>query len=129
MTVSTIFEKLKLKFNLNLEGSWLKLLNDQLKWSVAFFIRISSIVLTILFVLFLIKFSGIVKELQSIAGDRQELGIEPKDSTIKSSPDINYDKELNNMADIIKMLKGKKKEKEDMKNEKDKNTADTKTTK
>ena len=129
MTVSTIFEKLKLKFNLNLEGSWLKLLNDQLKWSVAFFIRISFIVLTILFVLFLIKFSGIVKELQSIAGDRQGLGIEPKDSTIKSSPDINYDKELNNMADIIKMLKGKKKEKEDMKNEKDKNTADTKTTK
>ena len=129
MTVSTIFEKLKLKFNLNLEGSWLKLLNDQLKWSVAFFIRISFIVLTILFVLFLIKFSGIIKELKSLTTDKQEIGITPKDSTVISSPDINYDKELNNMADIIKMLKGKKKEKEDMKNEKDKNTADTKTTK
>lgn len=127
MTISTIFEKIKSSFNL--ENGWIPLLNSQAKWSVAFFIRISSIVLTILFVLFLIKFSGIVKELQSIAGDRQGLGIEPKDSTIKSSPDINYDKELNNMADIIKMLKGKKKEKEDMKNEKDKNTADTKTTK
>lgn len=128
MGISTVlaglFSKIKSKFDL--EGSWLKFLNEQFKWATAFFIRISAIVLTIIFVLFVIKLSGIVKALQSIAGDKQEMKISPKDSVIISSPDINYSKDLKNVSGIIKMLKDKKQEKEDTKSEKDKTTVDNK---
>jgi len=131
MSISTIvaglFNKLKSKFDL--ESGWLPFLNDQFKFAVGFFIRISAIVLTIIFVLFVIKFSGIVKALQTIAGDKQEMKISPKDSVIVSSPDINYNKDLKNVSGIIKMLKDKKQEKEGIKNEKDKTTVDNKNSK
>lgn len=100
-----IFEKLKSK--LDLDKGWLPFINQQLKWGLAFFIRIATVVITILFVLFLIKWSGIVTDIRSLL--YKKLEITPKNSNVISSPDINYDKDLRSLGDIIDMLESKRK--------------------
>jgi hypothetical protein len=127
MKVFDLFQKIKSSFNL--ESGWLPYINEQLKWSFAFFSRVVAISATIIFVILMVKLTGVIKVLKAIASDKQEFGISTKDATVISAPDINYDKDLKDINSVLKMLKGKKAEKEGTKNDKNKPIDEPKATK
>jgi len=115
-----IFEKLKAKFDL--ENGWIPFVNEQLKWGTAFFVRITAIVLTMLFVLYLVKWSNIIKELRSIISGKERIHVTSEGSDIISSPDINYEKDLKGLTSVIKMLENKKKIKKGVDEKENKDT-------
>jgi hypothetical protein len=103
------------KFNVIIDPTqkWLSFINVNLKQAVAFCIRISSIVFTIFFVIAVLRWTGLLKEVRNAFCELQGLKIAADDPVIISRPAIpsytNDYKDIDTIKNIIdKKLKEEK---------------------
>ncbi len=86
-----------------IDVSWRELFPSLGKWAITVIIKTIIIALSIVAVTLIVKYTGIKNMvLQDI------LEIKPKSSDVISSPNINYDKDLNSIDSVLKMMESKK---------------------
>lgn len=100
-------------FNIFLQKDWLPFLNINLKWGVTLLLRAIFIVLTIISIILLLKFSGILKNARELVV-QDVMGVTPKNTIIISAPDIDYKSDLDDISNLIDFLE---KSREPSKNE------------
>ena len=97
----------------NTDDSWFVFLNRQAKWALGFFIRLSAVcissIISIWFILMIAKAFNIKATLRAIVS-KSGYDVEKGETTVVSSPQIDYDKDLNSIDAILNMLKERRKQ-------------------
>jgi len=94
----------------DVDKPWLQLINDQLKWSFLFFTKSLSYIGAIIFIVTLVRFTGIIKNVRNLV-EEEVFGIVQQKISLVSSPNITHKGALKETSDIIKMLESKKSKK------------------
>lgn len=98
-----IFNALQEKFRFDLTAGWLPFLNTQLKWAVGFFIRTLAMIGTIIVVLLVVHWTGVLEKVKVMVVSKQ-VTVKDKGTVTVSVPLIDYTDDLKNIDSIIDML-------------------------
>jgi hypothetical protein len=105
--LTNFFKSIGSKFDL--ENGWLPFINSNIKWSVSLCGRVIAGAMTLFVLVQIVKCTGVLKDLKSVV-NQDILGITPKGTTVISYPNINYEKDIKTIEDLLKILKQKKAE-------------------
>jgi len=105
-----------MKFDLNRDmASWIKVLNNNLKWSIALIIRVTMTLLLFVLLISILKWTGVIKSLKNFVNELNDISVQPEKPVKISQPSTpTHSKELKRSRELRNLIKERiKKSQED----------------
>lgn len=111
-----------MKFDLNKDmKSWLEIINNNFKWSIALIIRVTMIFFLVFIIILIFKVTGLITDFKNFIKEINGIKVEADQPILKSKPSTpTYENDIKQIQNLKKLLKNKidkfKEEVEDGKN-------------